>query len=284
VGPAGGLEPLSDGDECTLDECDLMTGIPTHTPLTGTPCTGGWECTVNDTCNAGVCTDGVDVNTMACDDDGDCPVGNCNLSSGFCSCMVARPPDDVRKNRYISFSPNDHVSTLAFRVFKTTVPVGICWVGAPDANGRAKCGTPPVFRVWTESTIHVGDCDIVPVASYEIRATSNGTTFGPATVVETILLPSINNKWWGDVVGSNNGTVWTPPNQITNVQDIVAVTAFISGLAIVPTFEMVNVQAVSSADPCLNPFVNTADLFMIVRAASGDIYPFVTNMGDCPNC
>lgn len=201
--------------------------------------------------------------------------------------LPAPAPDDVLKNRYVSFVPNNPFAPVAFRVSKTTAPVGECWVQTPEQTPgptqfTARCGTSPVFRLWTESVVSVGDCSIVPVSGYAVSATDNGTIFSPPLVVNTISQPA--PKFWADVAGINDGSMWTPPNQITNVQDIVAILAYIGNASIKPTFQMANLQAVSSADPCLNTLVNTADLFICVKAAAGDAYPFTTNPANCPVC
>jgi len=125
---------------------------------------------------------------------------------------------------------------------------------------------------------------VSPVSSYEVSGTSEGVVFSPPLTVETILLPSLNSKFWGDVVGINDGTEWTPPNQFTNVQDVVSLLAYIGGLAVKPTFQQVNLQGVSTSDPCLNAFANVADVFSVVRAVAGDVYPFTTNPANCPVC
>lgn len=193
--------------------------------------------------------------------------------------------DGMRKNRYVSFSPNNPGTVAAFRVNKITAPTGSCFVGMPDAQGRAACVDSPVFRVWTEAVVHVGDCEIVPVANYEIRSTLDGTTFTPPLSVATIALPSNNNKLWGDVTGAFDGLSWPAPDAFSNVHDVLAVLARIGGVApILVSFERANVQAISAIDPCLNAFVNTADLFIVVKAVAGDPYPFINNPTLCPAC
>ena len=203
--------------------------------------------------------------------------------------LTAPAPHDRTKNRYISFVPNNPGALgVSFRVRgSSAVPpviTDIGWVGAPDAQGNSQVVADPVTREWSEAVVHVGDCEIIPVAAYEIRGTMDGEAFTAPLTVSTIALPSLNNKLWGDVAGMNNGIEWTPPNQFTNVNDILAVLAYINGAAIKPTFQVVNLQAVSSADPCLNAFVNTADVLIAVKAVAGDEYPFTTNPASCPVC
>ena len=228
--------------------------------------------------------------------------GGYALSGGFWSASngpsaapptIAPVPYDRRKNRYISFAPNNPGQSVAFRVNKTTAPTGSCWVQTPVPSGNeqytAKCNATPVFRVWTEPVLLVGDCEIIPVAGYDIAATSDGSAFSPSLTVGTILLPALNSKLWGDTVGINNGSEWTPPNQFTNVNDVLGILAYISNAAIRPQFTVANLQAISSADSCLNAFVNTADVQISVRAISGDSYgpPNTSKITDpalCPVC
>lgn len=202
---------------------------------------------------------------------------------------AAIAPHDVRKNRYVSFLPNNPaVLDIAFRIKKKIqgvyVPIG--WVGIPDANGNAKVETDPIYRGWPETVVHVGDCEVIPVADYELDATADGLRYSAPMEVGTILLPNLNLKLWGDLVGVNNGTQWTAPNQFTNVNDILAVLAYISNATIKPTFQRANLQAISSADSCLNPFVNTADVLVCVRAVAGDSYgaPATTKITNASLC
>ena len=194
---------------------------------------------------------------------------------------VAPAPHDRVKNRYISFAPNSGSTPMNFRVSKTSSGDGpIGWVDLPNAQGNAKVvQTLPPPRVWTESVVHIGDCEITPVAMYDIESTEDGVVFSDSLAVPTA--PQPQGKFWGDAVGLNNGVEWTPPNGFANVTDVVSVLAFIQGNAIRPAFQVVNLEAISSADPCLNAFVNTADVLIMVRAVSGDVYPFTTNPATC---
>lgn len=192
--------------------------------------------------------------------------------------------DSNSKNRYISFSPPGGAYLGAFRVEKTTLPTGGCWVGTPDANGNARCGTAPVFRLWDEPVVNVGDCEIVPAATYTIRATADGTVFTDPLMVKTTPTPSSNNKLWGDVAGAISFGEWSQPDGFANVQDILAVLAYITSAAVKPTFQQANLQSISSVDPCLNNFVNTADVLILVKAVAGDAYPFTTDPANCPVC
>lgn len=207
--------------------------------------------------------------------------------------LPAAAPHDRPKNRYISFTPNNGANVVAFRVTKSTAPTGSCWVQSPVQSGfdqyTARCDAAPVFRVWNEPVVHVGDCEIIPVADYDITTTADGSVFSPSLAIGTIPVPSLNAKLWGDLVGGNNGVEWTPPNQFTNVQDVLAILAFIGAAPIQPQFTAANLQAISSVDSCLNAFINTSDVLIAVRAVAGDSYgpPTTSKLLDptlCPVC
>lgn len=197
---------------------------------------------------------------------------------------AATSPFDWQKNRYLPFVPSNGSNAVAYEVVKTTVPGGSCWVGAPDALGNCRCVSTPVFRVWDEPVLYVGDCEIVPAASYELRASIDGVSFSSALLLNTVPIPALNGKLWGDVAGFNNGIEWTPPNQFANIQDILAILAYISNSAIKPEFHRANLQAISSTDPCLNIFVNTADVLGAVQAVAGSAFPFTLDPSMCPVC
>ena len=277
----------NDSNICTSDSCNPASGCE-HAPQSG-DCDDSLFCTATDICVAGACVGSGDpCSGNPCDEGTDSCDGTAQPP------LAAPAPFDHRFNRYLSFTPNNPGVTVAFRVTKLTAPAGSCWVQAPVAAGSsdeytAKCDASPVFRVWNEPVIHVGDCEVIPVANYEITATAEGLAFTTSLPLGTILLPSSNGKLWGDVTGSNTGVEWTPPNGFTNVNDVLAVLFFVSGDDPLPVFPAVNLQAISSTDSCLNPFVNTADVLISVRAFAGDSYgpPSSSKIIDptqCPIC
>lgn len=206
---------------------------------------------------------------------------------------LAPYPHDRLKNRYISFAPNNGSAVVAFRVHKPNCgvlggPGGDCWVGAPNAMGICQCLSMPTYRAWPEPVIHVGDCEIVPVCYYQVDATSDGVVFsGAPLTLATIFQPT--PKYWGDICGSYNGTLWTPPNGIANINDISAVLAYANGYSYKPDFTVANLQANSAGDSCLNEIVNTADVQIAAQAVAGAFYglpsgPKVIDPALCPVC
>ncbi|MCH7816306.1 MAG: MerR family transcriptional regulator, partial [Proteobacteria bacterium] len=89
---------------------------------------------------------------------------------------VPNPPHDIEKNRYITFAPNN-AGVVAFEVALPDGRQG--WVGQPqpldwagtDPAAVSAVVANPVFRIWTESEIHVTGCVIVPNQTYPIRTT-----------------------------------------------------------------------------------------------------------------
>ncbi len=196
--------------------------------------------------------------------------------------VAAAAPHDRRKNRYVSFTPNNS-DAVAFQLINVATPGVVRWVGAPDANGMALAVNAPVTRVWSEPTVHVGDCEIVPDAAYELRTTNDGgVTFSPALVVNTIVRPA--PKFWGDTVGAFDGVQWSAPNNIVNANDFLAALQKFQNIATAPHVTVVDVQAVSSIDPCLNRITNIADVFLLIKSFQGETYPFTTDPAACPPC
>jgi len=163
------------------------------------------------------------------------------------SAQSAPPPHDVLKNRFVSFVPATAALPVAHEIRMTSntlnpAAVGfVGWVGAPAvaAGSTSRVVADPVYRHWVEPVIHVGDCEIIPGAVYEIRSTVDGLTFSAPVVVATAAKPS-GGKEWGDIVGVNDGTQWTPPNGVANIQDVLAIRNFISGYVPIPTAQRVN--------------------------------------------
>ncbi len=310
-----------DDNPCTVDDCDPSTGDCVNTPVPdGTTCDSGDDCAIG-TCQSGICERSVIVDCTGLDcnqnglEDGQETAGglapDCNNNRQPDECdvapegpsqdlnnngvpdeceglvnpaAVAPAPHDRQKNRYISFAPNN-LGSVAFKVRRVSPgpAVDVGWVSAPDANGLAKIEPGPVTRVWNEATIHGGDCEIVPVAEFEVLATADGVTFAPGLIVPTIDLPS-GGKFWGDTVGSFDGIQWTAPNNIVNANDFLAALQKFQNLPTAPHITVVDVQSVSSIDPCLNRIANIADVFLLLQAFQGNAYPFTTNPATCPPC
>ncbi len=121
---------------------------------------------------------------------------------------------------------------------------GPWWVQAPrqeqlgcipgpcgDEDWFARLDPVAHFDVWNLTTLHIGDCEIIPVATYRVTAClpPGGTVCGDPVVVGTIGQPFVSPGFrgnYGDVVGAVEGTppdtYFTPPDGFTNVVDVSA--------------------------------------------------------------
>ncbi|UCE59813.1 MAG: agmatine deiminase family protein, partial [Phycisphaerales bacterium] len=169
--------------------------------------------------------------------------------------LLAPAPHDARKNRYISIVPNNR-ETVAIEVTLASMmrcsgddgrtcssdddcvdpPAGTCaehpqvnshlgWMSEPDVNDCATVVSTPVYRAWPEEYVHISACQIIPVATYEIRATPDTVVYSDSLLIGTITKPGPHH--FGDTAGVGTGDLpplpgFTPPNGIANVNDITA--------------------------------------------------------------
>ena len=197
---------------------------------------------------------------------------------------AAPPPDDTPKNRYLSFVPNN-AAPVAFQLKQTpstqfpNPPAGnTWWVDEPvlvDGSYLSFLTNTRVFRTWTESVVHIGDCRVVPVAAYELRATFDDQVFTAPLALSTIPEPT-GAKFWGDVVSSFINNVWGPPQGTVNIDDAVAA---IQGFQDVPSAPPLTWVDVEPED--INQVVNFNDVLLIILAFQGDPYPF-SAPANCP--
>ncbi|MCH8242939.1 MAG: hypothetical protein IH897_10055, partial [Planctomycetes bacterium] len=223
--------------------------------------------------------------------------GTNNLCSYFCNesvCAPARPawPHDVKKNRYLSFVPsNGTESVVAYRVKLTASEyfggaVGTeWWVGVP-VNGISSLvpiSEAAPERPWPEQVIQVTGCEIVPVATYEIRgALTGGSVLSNfELVVQTIEKPGV--KFWGDTVGSFNGSYWTAPQGTVNIDDAVAaIKTFQNPAAFNATHVSVTDVHPNLSGTQINKVVNFDDVFVQILGFQGNEYPG-TQIELCPD-
>ncbi len=89
---SGLLATINDGDPCTRDVCNPITGQVGHPPSEeGTNCSDGKLCTVMDTCDGSGQCSGIDAEAVPCISDADCFGLTCDLINGFCSCGNMNP-------------------------------------------------------------------------------------------------------------------------------------------------------------------------------------------------
>ncbi|MHC4696534.1 MAG: right-handed parallel beta-helix repeat-containing protein [Planctomycetota bacterium] len=303
---------LADGDcdgNGVLDECDPgedcnANGVPDICEIadeTSEDCDGNGipdECQPDEDCNV---NDIQDICDIADGTSGDCNSNwipdECDIATGGSADDNGNAvPDDceVPKNRYISLVTRDEAVPLAYRVdmnssayFPGSVGT-LGWVGEPDENNHSRVVDASVYRGDWPTVVYVGDCEIVPVATYEIWATSDGATFTDPQEVPTIRKPGA--RYYGDVVGSGTGNLpplpgFTPPNRVVNVTDVQAFLLTFQG----PTSPSVHTTWVDQhglgdgVPP--NFMLNVSDLQRILWGIAGQEYldsPEHLDPADCP--
>jgi len=196
-------------------------------------------------------------------------------------CEVVSPSavEFFKKNRYISFVPENPDISVAFQVTMASGPgsTGVVgWVGEPvelgcpdECSGDyiSRVVGDPVFRIWTETSVNVSDCEIVPVATYELRATGGFNLFSDPFTIPTIDQPG--EKLWGDVVGSNAFGSWDGPEGVVNFGDVQATILVFQQDENAPPRFWTDV-----APQDTNFTTNIEDALWVIKAFQGDPYPF----------
>ena len=207
-----------------------------------------------------------------------------NVICGVNAPAIAPSPHDARKNRYVSFVSNNAGTAAAFRVELVAGPgtTGILgWVGEPDANDVSRVVADPFFNDDWPAVVHVGDCEIVPVATYAITGTIDAIGFSSSLHVETILEPT--PLLYGDCVGSFDDVLgeWSGPQGVVNFSDV---SAAVLGFQVSP--DAPHVTWIDVADETPNYIVNFGDISLIVKGFQGNTYPppawEAPTPADCP--
>jgi probable HAF family extracellular repeat protein len=213
--------------------------------------------------------------------------------------VPALPEDNVPKNRYISFDPNNRGRLLAYQIELAEGPGSrgvLGWLSRPAEQGCPDNCTgdfvstvveSPVYRSWPETILHIGDCEIVPMATYELRATPDGISFTGPLEVATIHKPG--ERYYGDVAGIGTGALppepgFTGPNGVVNVVDVQAFLLTALG----PTspsahITWVDLHGLGEGSPP-NFILNVSDLQRILFGFEGQEYTDAPNQLDPADC
>ncbi|UCC30029.1 MAG: hypothetical protein JSU86_17750 [Phycisphaerales bacterium] len=205
------------------------------------------------------------------------------------------------KNRYISLVAANPGQQTALRVTLEDLPSPFesfegtrMWIAGPqetsenagkvnpaDAPGwptfmASRLTCQPVYADWGSlGPIHVFDDEIVPTATYEIQAISEGCDTTDEAQYSAPLAVT-TSYYWGDVTGDCGVTPCTPPDGIVDIVDVTAVYDKFRNLAGTP------IKARSDVDPSLpNRLVEIIDITRTNDAAGGASYPFAGPSG-CP--
>lgn len=300
-------------DECegdcntngTPDDCDIAncTGDPACDDCNGNSVPDG--CDINGGGSTDGNTNGIpdecetveplaeDSFATTCSVDGDCPPGG-KCVSGVCY---------LPKNRYISIDPNPENAArqTARRVLMDAggrVLVVAGWLGAPqevtvagpeatpqllarivdfDSRHYRDWSVDDLGQPWTDSTVHLGDCEISPGHTYIIHAITEG--LDPAfegNFSEPLELAT--TAQFGDVVGASPGTA---PDGTRNFKDISSVVRGFQGTQSEPKV-CLDLQGPASL-PEVPDFsdINFKDIDAAVAGFQGAGYPLAQPC-DCP--
>ncbi len=252
-------------DECEMVDCN-HNGIPDETDLAD--CDGSPWC---DDCNQNTVLDGCDVTDESSpDSDADGVPDECQLAPP----TMPAWPDDVVKNRFISFVPGDLDIAVAYQVELVdssffpdcTGVVGYVDIPDPENSLISRVVPEPIYRFWPEPIARVGDCRIVPAASYRIRAVVPTEPISRSDPLSIDTTPSPYPKYWCDCVGGFDG-VWQVPDGVVNMNDLMAAMQTFQWHDNRPPVTWCSIYY-------LMEWVNMADILIMVRAFEGSPYPF----------
>lgn len=203
-------------------------------------------------------------------------------------CEVVAPSvgESWWKNRYLSIAPLNPDISVAFQVTIVSGPGSlgeVGWVGEPFETGcpencsgdyGARVVDEPVFRVWTEASINVSDCEIVPASVYEIRATGGFDLFSDPYVLSTV--PQPLPKFWADVAGTSVGGVWDGPEGVVNFGDVQATILVFQQDDNAPPKTWTDIAPQET-----NFTTNIEDALWVIKAFQGEPYPWL-DPDQCP--
>ena len=132
--------------------------------------------------------------------------------------------------------------------------------------------------IWPEACIYLADCEVIPIADYDLQATfdpyGDPVPFSEPTRLETIRRPG--SKCWADCVGEWDGAQWAPADGVVNMDDLQAAVFCFMNAENSPHRTWVEID-----DEGVNMVVNFTDIQRIVQGFKSESYPF-SNPASCP--
>ncbi|MBI2451761.1 hypothetical protein HYV50_01640, partial [Candidatus Pacearchaeota archaeon] len=228
---------------------------------------------------------------------------SCNLGytchEGACVSDITRviqptkaEPNPMKKNRYISFVPQNAGKQTALRVKLTDLPTQFAsfegqyrWIGLPknisELGGTAESNNPPNFRAaklecspvyldWGNiGKINAYGTEIIPNSTYEVQAydlqcgnINDNNCYSVPLIVQT--------SRWGDIVGQFvNGSWSAPDGRVDTATDVVAVLDKFRNLPTAPSKTRTDIE------PALvDQKIQITDTSRVLDAFRGIQYPF----------
>ena len=171
------------------------------------------------------------------------------------------------------------------------LPDNVC---GPD-DYFARMGDTPFFTEWTQIWLHIGDCEIIPHATYAIRRClpPDGIVCDEpliiGTVAQSFLSPGYRGNL-GDIASAppSAGEPFGPPDGYANVTDYMAVLFTMQHLGTDDQPQAhttwVDLHGLGDGIPP-NYIINVSDLQLIVKGVTGGHWTDfggALNPGDCP--
>ena len=208
------VEQCDDGIDCTADSCDA-TGRCAHAPDDSFCPDDGLFCNGAEICDP----------LAGCANAGNpCAIpGDCSEIDDHCGCVT--PLVQPSGSRYLLITPQspDPDTPMALVVTPDCPGAGPRYAGAPSGprNVAVLFENPSTITRLTPAqwgTVAVTGLDVVPDRPYLVQSDCGST--GNPVLSEPAL---VTTRIWGDVAGYFNGTSWTPPDGIVQIQDAVAI-------------------------------------------------------------
>ena len=249
----------------------------------------------------------LDYQAASCDGTG----GRCRLDHGNDDCNVCSLSGNPCITAPVDCAPGQSClptgDTCVNDLFNTNVGFEgrTWWVAAPNADGIARLVSQSnryVSDNWP-TIVHIGDCEIAPLATYAIQAYDLADLSAGGLNVATISRPTPN--YWADCVGalaffcdgdSRNPTcdplnntcpggqscmaAYPPPDGVTNFDDIGAAVASFASLpgTVLPDKTWVDIHGDNFGSAMVDPpnfVINFSDIDFMVKAFQGRPYAFV---------
>ncbi|MCH9002680.1 MAG: hypothetical protein IIC02_08915, partial [Planctomycetes bacterium] len=209
--------------------------------------------------------------------------------------VLAGPPHNILKNRYISIDPTaggENPSSLSVRVTMTdsliedvtglnrdyfasaTSPEELC-ISVVTTND-------PGTVSWTGCpVVHLTGCPIVPTSTYAIVVIDGEGSVSDPLVANTQAKPGV--LWHGDAVGTFDGNDWSGPNGVVNFDDVTAtIKTFIDPNAFNAVHvSLVDVHPQFFGGPHNNRLININDVLVMILGFQGAEYA-EPDLTQCP--
>ncbi len=230
------------------DECDVSFGVSSD-------CNGNVvpdECEPADDCNANGVQDFCDIATgTSTDVNGNGIPDECEFA----------PPVVVSEGcRYLAVTPSEGADPVALLVTSPDYSCLSKYVALDSGRGRLIDSSVSLTPLeW--GTVHVGDAEIVPDTTYEVRADFGGGFLSLPAVATTEI--------WGDVVGRFGPDGWRPPDGSI---DIIDVTAILDRFRNLPTAPVVELADLYPEAP--DGSIDILDAALCLDAFRGLPYPY----------